>query len=97
MKRLLLTLFFVLSLQAYSQCPPTTPDAGTLTADAISTCNSADTLLTATPNGDSVVPTNYEVAYVLTSGAGLVIEQTAATPSFTVATGGDYTIHTLVA
>jgi hypothetical protein len=33
---------------------------------------------------------------VLTSGAGLVIEQAEATPEFTVDAEGDYTIHTLV-
>jgi hypothetical protein len=42
------------------------------------------------------VPSGYSVAYVLTSGAGLVIVDLAATPSFTVTTAGDYTIHTLV-
>ncbi|MBK7887095.1 MAG: hypothetical protein IPJ86_07290 [Bacteroidetes bacterium] len=33
---------------------------------------------------------------MLTSGTGLVIQQVNATPTFTVTTGGLYTIHTLV-
>ncbi|MCR9103046.1 MAG: hypothetical protein NXI25_24040, partial [bacterium] len=66
-----------------------------LTADATEVCPGG--ILSATPNGDIVVPTDYEVVYVLTSGAGLVIEQAGASPSFTVSTPGDYTIHTLVA
>ncbi len=72
-----------------------TADAGTLTADNTQVCPGGT--LSATPNGDIVVPTDYEVTYVLTSGAGLVIEQAGASPSFTVTTPGDYTIHTLVA
>ncbi|WP_179007737.1 T9SS type A sorting domain-containing protein [Winogradskyella forsetii] len=73
-------------------------DAGTLTADAtpVSLVGGTATI-SATPNGDIVVPTDYDVTYVLTSGASLVIEQAGATPSFDVTTTGDYTIHTLVA
>ena len=50
----------------------------------------------ATANGDANVPAGYSQAYVLTSGAGLVIEQLGATPEFTVTTGGLYTIHSFV-
>ena len=42
------------------------------------------------------MPAGYSTVYVLTSGAGLVIEQAGATPSFTVSQAGTYTIHTLV-
>ncbi|HEX5003637.1 MAG TPA: T9SS type A sorting domain-containing protein, partial [Bacteroidia bacterium] len=52
--------------------------------------------ISAVANGDAVVPTGYQTIYVLTSGAGLVIEQVNATPDFTVASPGLYTIHTLV-
>jgi hypothetical protein len=73
-------------------------DAGTLTADASTVSLSGGTAtISATPNGDIVVPTDYEVTYVLTSGPTLIIEAAGATPSFVVDTAGDYTIHTLVA
>jgi len=74
------------------------PDAGTLTATTpVSTClaNGMATL-SATPNGDQTVPTDYRTGYVLTSGAGLLIEQVSEAPTFTVTQSGDYTIHTLV-
>ncbi|MFK7833921.1 MAG: T9SS type A sorting domain-containing protein [Winogradskyella sp.] len=74
-------------------------DAGTLTADAspVELPDSGSVTISATPNGDSVVPTDYDVTYVLTSGPTLIIEQAGATPSFDVTAVGDYTIHTLVA
>ncbi|MBK8414450.1 MAG: hypothetical protein IPL22_08040 [Bacteroidetes bacterium] len=73
------------------------PQAGTLTATASSVCFSGSgTLISATPNGDANVPAGYQTIYVLTSGAGLVIEQVNSSPSFTVTTAGNYTIHTLV-
>jgi hypothetical protein len=52
--------------------------------------------ISANANGDANVPAGYSQAYVLTSGAGLVIEQLGATPEFTVTTGGLYTIHSFV-
>ncbi len=73
------------------------PDAGTLTADASPVCldaGSAD--ISATENAAPVVPAGYSVLYVLTSNPGLIIEQVAATPDFTVTAEGDYIIHTLV-
>ncbi|MGC1473226.1 MAG: fibronectin type III domain-containing protein [Psychroserpens sp.] len=73
-------------------------NAGTLTADADeATLMGGTATLTATPNGDSVVPTDYDVTYVLTSGDNLVIEQVSTTPSFDVTTIGNFTLHTLVA
>lgn len=73
-------------------------DAGTLTADAATVeLTGGIATISATPNGDIVVPANYEVTYVLTSGTALVIENAGASPSFEVNAVGDYTIHTLVA
>ncbi len=74
-----------------------TADAGTIKADFanVSLVNGSATI-SATPNGNAVVPTGYSVLYVLTSGSNLVIEQVSATPVFTVSAAGDYTIHTLV-
>jgi hypothetical protein len=69
------------------------PDAGTLTASNINPCSS---VISAVADGNVVVPAGYQILYVLTSGAGLVIEQVGPTPDFTVPTGGVYTIHTLV-
>lgn len=74
-------------------------DAGSLTAVNTNVCAGTATSVTldATPNGGLVKPEGYSVLYVLTKGDGLVIQQTSATPSFTVAaTAGNYTIHTLV-
>jgi hypothetical protein len=71
-------------------------DAGTLTAEAVD-CYAGEVLtLTATPDGNTVVPDDFEVIYVLTEGAGLVIIDVNATPEFEVDATGSYTIHTLV-
>ena len=76
---------------------PCLADAGSLTADADTACAAAGAvMISATPDGNSVVPAGYSTVYVLTSGAGLVIEQAGPNPSFTVNGGGLYTIHTLV-
>jgi len=45
---------------------------------------------------DFIIPDGYNLAYVLTSGTGLVIEQIQTVPNFTVQNSGDYTVHTLV-
>ncbi|MBL0045570.1 MAG: hypothetical protein IPP33_14600 [Flavobacteriales bacterium] len=74
----------------------TNPDAGTLSGGA-DVCLTGDAVtLTATANGDSNTPDGYSLAYVLTSGTNLVIEQLGGTPSFEVTAGGLYTIHTFV-
>ena len=77
-----------------------TAKAGTLVAANSSVCSSTMTTvtLTATENGGRVVPAGFQVRYVLTKGAGLVIQQTGTAPSFTVPAqqAGIYTIHTLV-
>lgn len=71
--------------------------AGTLSANDSQVCLvGGSAVISATQGTAPVVPAGYAVAYVLTQGAGLVIVDLAATPSFTVATGGDYTIHTMV-
>ncbi len=77
-------------------------DAGTLTADELGDAcidveDSASVVtISATPNGDIVVPDGYSFIYVLTSTDSLVIENVADTPAFEVAEAGLYTIHTLV-
>jgi hypothetical protein len=72
-------------------------NAGTLTADASPVCLLNDeATLSATADGNAVVPVDYLTAYVLTQGPELLIIAAGGTPEFTVNTAGDYTIHTLV-
>ncbi|MBL7953186.1 MAG: T9SS type A sorting domain-containing protein [Flavobacteriales bacterium] len=71
-------------------------DAGTLTADASEVCLDGTVTVSATANGDAVVPSGYDRVYVLTSGQDLVIQQADAVPSFQVSDAGTYTVHTLV-
>jgi hypothetical protein len=71
--------------------------AGTITADASFVCLVDDmAVLTATPDGNIVVPAGFEKLYVLTQGEGLVIVDAASSPDFMVTAVGEYTIHTLV-
>jgi|GEM_PF-2390839 len=71
--------------------------AGTLLAtNSTEVLESGSATISAVENDAPVVPAGYSVAYVLTSGPGLVIVDLAGTPSFTVTAAGDYTIHTLV-
>ena len=76
---------------------PCTANAGTLTADLDVVCFIADeTVVSATPDGNSVVPDGYSTVYVLTAGPELLIVDVATTPNLLVPAVGDYTIHTLV-
>ncbi|SOD93304.1 conserved repeat domain-containing protein/gliding motility-associated C-terminal domain-containing protein [Spirosoma fluviale] len=73
--------------------------AGTLVATNGIVCGGTSTTVTvsASPNGGLVQPAGYSVLYVLTKGAQKVIQQTSATPQFSVSSdAGEYTIHTLV-
>ncbi len=83
--------------QTFSITCPCIAAAGTLTADAspVALVEGSATI-SATEGTAPFVPAGYSVLYVLTEGAGLVIVDAAATPSFTVTAAGDYTIHTLV-
>jgi hypothetical protein len=71
-------------------------DAGTLSGGGNVCLVDEEAGLVATADGNSEVPAGYETIYVLTEGAGLVIIDVNATPSFTVDAIGTYTIHTLV-
>ena len=71
--------------------------AGTLVAAADTLCFLAPSVtISATPDGNAVVPAGFQTVYVLTSGTGLVIEEAGALPEFVVDAPGLYTIHTLV-
>jgi len=81
----------------FAPAPSCLAAAGGLTADAspVELIGGTATI-SATASGGIFVPPGFTTLFVLTSGAGLVIEQTAATPSFDVTAVGLYTIHTLV-
>jgi hypothetical protein len=72
--------------------------AGTLGAvDAVPCLETGGTVeLIGIPGGDAIVPAGFEVIYVLTEGAGLVIIDAAPSPAFTVSATGLFTLHTLV-
>jgi uncharacterized repeat protein (TIGR01451 family)/gliding motility-associated-like protein len=73
--------------------------AGTLAAVNGNVCGtSSETVaIGATLNGGLVQPTGYSIRYVLTKGAGKVVQQTSVTPQFIVPSeNAEYTIHTLV-
>jgi hypothetical protein len=76
---------------------PCTADAGTITADLDVVCFIADeTVVSATPDDNSVVPDGYSTVYVLTAGPELLIVDVATTPNLLIPAVGAYTIHTLV-
>jgi hypothetical protein len=73
------------------------PDAGTLTAlSSTVVLNNGSAQISASPNGDIMIPDGYSSIYVLTQGADLVIVNAGSEPTFTVEEAGLYTIHTLV-
>ncbi|MBK7945153.1 MAG: hypothetical protein IPJ85_07550 [Flavobacteriales bacterium] len=78
-------------------CVACDADAGTITTDQTPVClieGAAD--ISATHDGNSVVPDGFEQVYVLTQGASLTIQSAGLVPNFTVAGPDTYTIHTLV-
>jgi len=77
---------------------PCTADAGTLSNGSVSDCLAAGSTvdLTATADGNAVVPPGFSALYVLTMGSTLTIVQTNVSPMFTVDATGTYTIHTLI-
>ena len=79
-------------------CSPCEADAGTLALNGNSPLclENGNASFSASPNGDMVVPSGFEVLYVLTSGTDLAIVGTGGQPEFFVDDAGIYTIHTLV-
>lgn len=74
-----------------------TAEAGTITPDEEFICMTGTfTTVTATPDGNMVVPPNYLVSYFLTTGANSLIVQNGGVPSFDVFVQGAYTIHPFV-
>jgi len=79
-------------------CETCDADAGTLSVDASNNVciSTGPETISAIPNGDLVVPSGYEVLYVLTTGADLRILAAGNAPTFQVDSVADYTIHRLV-
>jgi len=73
-------------------------DTGVLTSQNPNNCvvNTVSVTLSATTDGNAIVPDGYELIYVLTSGDDLVIEAVDTIPNFMVSSAGIYTIHTLI-
>ncbi len=87
-----------------AQFSVTDPGAG-CTAFAGTASPAADTLelpasgtlsLSATPNGDAVIPAGFERTYILTQGANRTIVAIGARPRFTISDSGVFTIHSWV-
>ncbi len=79
--------------------PPITcfADAGTSSTDESPVyLEGGSTFVTVTANGDAVVPDDYELIYVLTTGAELTITRLGPFPSFFVSQPGNYRIHSFV-
>ena len=70
--------------------------SGTLSGGGQFCLDTNGTVLTATPNGDAVVPPGFEVLYILASGLTEFIEDTMAQPMAVVTTEMLYTIDCLV-
>lgn len=90
-----------IDIEVGDDCDPLecSANAGSLTADLSSPAclQNGSISLSASPNGDAIVPDDYEVIYVLTTTSDLTIIEINNTPDFNVTTPGLYTIHTLVA
>jgi len=71
--------------------------AGSLTAEAIRLeLEDGEVLLEATPDGKAVIPADFEIRYLLTSGFSFTLEQIGEEPSFIVDRAGDFSILTYV-
>ena len=91
------TLFdnaFTYALGSSSTC---TADVGTIKVDEDPvTLTGGTATVTATLQGNQVVPAGYSIAYLLTTGNNLLIQQVDSVPSFVVNAAGTYSFHTLV-
>lgn len=84
-----------LDWNVYCGVPCENPDAGSLTADASPVCMSGGSAtISATPNGDQVVPAGNVAFGILADNAGNILDGGAF--SFNVPAAGDYYIHTVV-
>jgi len=90
----LLSVGLSASAQGGDNC---TAQAGTLRGFKPTDClQEGGTSIGAISNGGQVVPSGYQVLFVLTKGEGLVIQGASNSPIFQVNETGLYTIHRLV-
>ena len=74
-----------------------TADSGTMTAvESQVDLSNGVAMISATADGNAVIPEGYGQVFVLTQGSDLVIVNAGGEPSFEVSEAGDYTIHSLV-
>ena len=83
---------------SYESNKPCEADAGLIKPDAPKYCfnENVDTNISATPDGDAVIPDGFEILYILTEGPQLTIMDSNDSPTFALGIVGDFTIHTLV-
>lgn len=70
--------------------------AGTLRPRSFDCIKDGSTTIKARPFALPIAPAGFSIAYVLTKGDGLVIQDTNSEPEFDITEPGKYTIHTLV-
>jgi len=84
------------------ECISCDAEAGTLSLlplsdeDCIDPVAQNSLTVTATPNGDDVIPNGYTVSYLLASGTNDILVSIAAEPQFTVSSVGAYNIFPIV-
>ncbi len=72
-------------------------DAGSLTPNPEMYCLVGTTVaISAVHTADPVIPSGYNLIYILTSGSDLLIRDASPTPNFVISLPDNYTIHTLV-
>ncbi len=77
--------------------PPCLANAGTISIEFDAGCLvNGEATVTATPDGNAVVPAGFNLIYVLTQTNGLIIQAVSTTPTFTVNSLDIHRIHTLV-
>lgn len=71
-------------------------DAGSITADSTDICDQKPFMvISATPDGDMIVPAGYQIRYFLTNDVD-IITQINTEPKFNLAGSGDFVIHPFV-
>ena len=78
------------------ECSDCTASAGTLSGGGEVCLVDGEASLTATLNGDTVLPAGYSIIHLLSGDPGMTLIATSAAPEFTVTATGNYSIHTLV-
>lgn len=78
-------------------CESCDADAGSLTPNPEMYCLIGSTVsVSALHTSDPVIPSGYNLLYILTSGSDLLIRDASPTPNLIISLPDNYTIHTLV-